>query len=67
MPLMATPKRGRKKRSTVQLNIRVVPELAQALQDHADEQRHERAQEIVLILEEKMRTLGKWPPPPKAK
>ena len=57
------PPRGRPRKPTVQIQIRFVPELASAIQAHADEQRHERSQEIVLILEEKMRALNRWPPP----
>lgn len=65
--IMAKKSQGRPKKTTVPIQIRVVPELAKVLQDYADEQRHERSQEIILILEEKMRAAGKWPPPLRAK
>ncbi len=63
MVVMTTPKRGRpKKPKTVPIQIRVDPALAAALERLADQNHHARTQEIVLLLEEKLKEEGLWPP-----
>lgn len=58
---------GRKKKSDrhkgVPVLLRVSPDLKEALQRYADEERRSVAQAGALLLEEILETKGYWPPP----
>lgn len=63
MLIMSPKKGGRPKREpTVPIQIKVIPALADALQRLADRNGHLRTQELILILEEKLKEEGMWPP-----
>ena len=63
MLLMAKKKPGRPRREpTVPIQIKVAPAMAAALQQLADRNRRLRTLELVLILEEKLKDVGLWPP-----
>lgn len=47
---------------TVPIQIKVPVPMAEALEQLAARNYHERTTELVLILEEKLRSLGMWPP-----
>lgn len=65
MLVMAKKKTGGrpKKIPTEPIQIRVPKPMAEALEQLAARNYRERTVELVLILEEKLRSLGIWPPP----
>lgn len=56
------PGRPRRVRQTEPIQIRVDPALARAVEQLAERNHHSRTQEIVLVLEEKLKAEGLWPP-----
>lgn len=61
------PGRPAKPRQTEPIQIRVDPALARAIEELAARNHHSRTQEIALVLEEKLKAEGLWPPKPEGK
>lgn len=62
--IVMTKKKGRPRRPrpTEPIQIRVDPALARAIEEMAERNHHSRTQEIILVLEEKLKEEGFWPP-----
>ena len=56
-----SPKTG-PNRTGVPLHIYISPELRQAIDSCADENRRKLTQEVVIALEEHLKRQGRWPP-----
>lgn len=66
-PRKPGPGRPRRPRQTEAIQIRVDPALARAIEALAERNHHSRTQEITLVLEEKLKEEGLWPPTPEGK